>query len=103
MSCAVKNCKNTKRFRPEGIHFHRFPKGQLLHLWKSALGLDENWQRWIEYTVQTELSKSVILQKYSLVISLAAELLPIIFFKVSNVFVDRKLSSRRRGKFSSKT
>ncbi|KAJ8983154.1 hypothetical protein NQ317_016253 [Molorchus minor] len=34
-----------KIFRPEGIHFHRFPKGQLLHLWKSALGLDENWQR----------------------------------------------------------
>ncbi|KAJ8971850.1 hypothetical protein NQ317_005839 [Molorchus minor] len=24
MSCAVKNCKNTKRFRPEGIHFHRY-------------------------------------------------------------------------------
>ncbi|KAJ8983309.1 hypothetical protein NQ317_010847, partial [Molorchus minor] len=23
----------------------RFPKGQLLHLWKSALGLDKNWQR----------------------------------------------------------
>ncbi|KAJ8983605.1 hypothetical protein NQ317_004243 [Molorchus minor] len=45
MSCAVKNYKNAKIFRPEGIHFHRFPKGQLLHLWKSALGLDENWQR----------------------------------------------------------
>ncbi|KAJ8979300.1 hypothetical protein NQ317_007973 [Molorchus minor] len=49
MSCAVKNYKNAKIFRPEGIHFHgyvpTFPKGQLLHLWKSALGLDENWQR----------------------------------------------------------
>ncbi|XP_057658765.1 uncharacterized protein LOC130895474 isoform X2 [Diorhabda carinulata] len=40
MSCAVKTCKNIKRFKPEGISFHHFPRNvERLKHWLHILNI----------------------------------------------------------------
>ncbi|XP_031352330.1 uncharacterized protein LOC116177483 [Photinus pyralis] len=47
MSCIVRNCKNKKRFRPEGISFHWLPQDGMLDVWLDALNVPRpfTWTR----------------------------------------------------------
>lgn len=41
MSCAVKGCSNCRRLNiSKNIHFHLFPKGDLLNVWLEAIDKD---------------------------------------------------------------
>ncbi|CAH0558624.1 unnamed protein product [Brassicogethes aeneus] len=42
--CAVKDCKNNRKFPTPGISFHVFPKGELQKVWLNLIGKsEENW------------------------------------------------------------
>ncbi|GJQ78333.1 hypothetical protein Trydic_g22165 [Trypoxylus dichotomus] len=44
MSCSAPGCSNSRRFKPENVSFHTFPRGELMKTWLRILGKNpETW------------------------------------------------------------